>query len=323
MKIVISSGHGKLVRGAEGVLDEVDEARKVVNAVAQLLKRAGVGVEVFHDDVSHSQSENLDRIVAFHNSKERELDVSVHFNAYETTASPMGCEVLYVTQSELAKKTADEICAASRLKNRGAKKRTDLAFLNGTNEPAILIETCFVDSQADADLYRSHFDPICEAISAALSGVDTIARPPRPERPPQTTPRTFNARGKASYFGGPNDEGVAPDEGLALISDVGQAPHLFLPDQPDGTSGLARRLNPYVHYIACRWDYEQTPKAMLVEGMALVRAVKTGVVLKAFPADWGPHEDTDRVADLSPSLMDDLGIKTDDEVVVTFPSQLT
>jgi hypothetical protein len=28
--IVISSGHGKYVRGASGLLDEVDEARRVV-----------------------------------------------------------------------------------------------------------------------------------------------------------------------------------------------------------------------------------------------------------------------------------------------------
>ena len=37
------------------------------------------------------------------------------------------------------------------------------------------------------------------------------------------------------------------------------------------------------------------------------------------PPDWGPHEDTDRLADLSPGLMDALGITTDDEVEVLFP----
>jgi hypothetical protein len=56
---------------------------------------------------------------------------------------------------------------------------------------------------------------------------------------------------------------------------------------------------------------------MLLEKVALVYAPETGVALKAFPADWGPNESTGRVADLSPCLMDDLGIKTDGEVEVT------
>ena len=111
--------------------------------------------------------------------------------------------------------------------------------------------------------------------------------------------------------------GVSPNEGLAFIYNVEDAPHLFLPYQPKGTTGLARRLNPFVHYVACRWDYEVTPKEMLLEKLALVRA--KGIELKTFCADWGPHVDTGRVADLSPGLMEDLGISTDDEVEVIFP----
>lgn len=185
MKFVISSGHGKYIRGASGYLDEVDEARRVVNEVANRLKALGIGVDVFHDDTSHSQSENLDCIVNYHNSRSRDYDVSVHFNAYETTGSPMGCEVLHVSQESLAKKVADKICAASGLKNRGPKKRTDLAFLNGTEEPAILIETCFVDSKADADLYKMNFAAICAAIAEAISGV---TQPPPTSTTPPTTP---------------------------------------------------------------------------------------------------------------------------------------
>ena len=39
-RIVISSGHGKYVRGACGILDEVDEARRVVDRVAAELRNA-------------------------------------------------------------------------------------------------------------------------------------------------------------------------------------------------------------------------------------------------------------------------------------------
>jgi N-acetylmuramoyl-L-alanine amidase len=127
-------------------------------------------------------------------------------------------------------------------------------------------------------------------------------------------------KGKVSNFGGPKDTGMSPSEGLAFIQDVQTAPHLFLSYQPAGTSGLGRRLNPLAFYVACRWDYKATPKELLLGEMAIVRNVKTGQELKAYPADWGPHAETGRVADISPGLMDALGLKTDDEVEVLFPA---
>lgn len=309
--IVISSGHGKYVRGACGILDEVDEARLVVERVAYKLEQRDIDVMVFHDTTSTSQSENLNTIVNYHNSQARDLDVSVHFNAYVETDKPMGVEVLYVTQANLAGQVSAAIADTGDFINRGPKKRTDLFFLNNTDMPAILIEVCFVDSDCDAGLYEKHFDAICEAIAGVLGGEAVIDLPP-PDA-------SLSVTGKVSCFGGPNDTGVSADEGLAFIYEVDQAPHLFLPFQPAGTTGLARRLNPYVHYVACRWDYNETPKTVLLDDVALVRAIKTGIALTAFPADWGPHESTDRVADISPGLMDDLGITTDDEVEVIFP----
>jgi hypothetical protein len=309
-RIVISSGHGKYVRGASGVLDEVDEARQVVEHVAEALRNRDVNVTTYHDDVSNSQNENLNRIVDFHNSKQRDLDVSVHFNAYVETTKPMGTEVLYITQSALAGQMAAAISWCGLL-NRGPKKRTDLFFLNNTEMPSILIETCFVDSTADAAIYQQQFNAICEAIAIVLGGGQVATAPP--------PSASVDLVGSISCFGGPDDDGVAPDEGLAFISEIDQAPHLFLPYQPEGTTGLARRLNPHVHYIACRWDYAQTPHAMLLEEVAMVRARRSGLAMKAFPADWGPHESTGRVADISPGLMDDLGLQTDDEVEIVFP----
>ena len=170
--IVISSGHGKLIRGAAGLLDEVDEARKVVESTAERLRDRGAEVKVFHDDVSTTQGENLERIVDYHNAQNRQLDISVHFNAYVETAKPMGTEVLYQSQSTLAKEVSGVIAKAGEFINRGPKKRTDLYFLNKTNMPAILIEICFVDSQADADLYGKHFEDICQAIAVSLKDVE-------------------------------------------------------------------------------------------------------------------------------------------------------
>ena len=316
---VISSGHSKYCRGAAGspvppYLDEVNEARRVVGRVSELLVSAGHNVRTFHDDVSTTQNENLNRIVNYHNSQQRDLDISVHLNAYQTTDKPMGTECLYITQQAIATQVAAAIAACGFI-NRGAKKRTDLFFLNNTAKPAILIEVCFVDSKADADLYRKRFEQICANI-AELAGGSV----PTPE-PPPVDEGLFHARGSCSWFGGPDDTGVSPSEGLAFFSSVDQAPHLFRATQPSGTTGLARRLNEHVNFLACRWNYDVTPKAMLASSgqMARVTSIATGRSALAFPADWGPNTNTGRVADLSRSLLDELELSTDEEVEVVYP----
>lgn len=307
MQIVISSGHGKYIRGASGLIDEVDEARRMVPRIAEYLREVGHEVQEFHDNTSTTQSQNLQTIVDYHNKQDRDLDVSVHFNCYVPTEGGRGAEVLYLTQEALAQKVVNAIAGAGHLINRGVKKRTDLAFLNNTNEPAILIETCFVDASEDVRAYEMHFDAICQAIGYVGT---------------HTPLAKAHFSGSCSWFGGPEDSGVSPSEGLAFIYEYQMAPHLFLDKQPEGTSGLARRLNPEVPYVACRWDYDATPKTMLVDKtlMAKVRAKKTGKEMLAWPSDWGPHEEkTGRAADLSPGLMSGLGIVTDDEVEVIYP----
>ena len=313
MKIVISSGHGKHVDGANGLIDEVTEARAVVPEIAKHLRSRGHEVIEFHDDSSTTQQQNLQTIVAFHNAQgAHELDISIHFNAYVPTAGGRGTEVLFVNHDieDVAKRISAAI-ADCGLIDRGAHHRADLYFLNGTIAPALIVEICFVDAQADVDCYEDAFDAICLAIAECVE-------PAAPDRPPAAMLCT---QGRVSWFGCPNDMGVAPDEGLAFLYDVGDKPILFLPRSPPGTSGLARRLNPSQHYIAMRWDYDVFPKEFLAGDVkAMVRAVKTGREFLAIPADWGPHLDTGRVADISPGLMDALGIITDDVIEVVFPA---
>lgn len=172
MRLVISSGHGKYVRGASGYIDEVDEARKVVNKLGEL-----TGATIYHDDVSTTQNENLNRIVDFHNSKTRDLDVSVHFNA---TPGAYGTECWWVTQKELASKISKGISDASGLKDRGQKQTNSLFFLNNTEMPAVLIEVCFVDSKSDTEIYKTKFNEICASIAKNLGSDTDESLPPSP-----------------------------------------------------------------------------------------------------------------------------------------------
>ena len=309
MKVVISSGHGLYVRGASGLIDEVDEARRVVPEVGKFLQASGNDVVEFHDDVSTTQNANLNWIVNHHNSQTRDLDVSVHFNAYMPTEGGRGVECLYLTQQGLAEQVSLGISEVSGLINRGAHKRSDLYFLNGTTEPAILVEVAFVDAAADVEQYQQHFDAICGAIANAIAPAE------------ETVPDVLRAVGKCSWFGGPEDTGVSASEGLAFLYEVEDKPVVFLPNQPPDTTGLARRLDPKKHYIAMRWDYDVFSKDRLAGyEMASVRSKKTSKHALCHPVDWGPHVDTGRVADLSPGAMQALGLETDDEVEVIYPA---
>jgi N-acetylmuramoyl-L-alanine amidase len=183
-RVAISAGHGKKVAGAAGVngLQEAVETPKVMRAVAEALRHRGVIVMEFWDEKSTTQQQNLDAIVNWHNKQERDLDVSIHFNA--SNGQGHGTEVLYVTQEELAFQVADAI-ATCGLTDRGGKKNTGLAFLNGTEEPAILVEVLFIDNSGDANIYKQKFNLICDAIAAGITGVSVEPPGPQPGPTPE------------------------------------------------------------------------------------------------------------------------------------------
>lgn len=134
--------------------------------------------------------------------------------------------------------------------------------------------------------------------------------------------------GKMSTFGGPADDGVGPHEGLALIGPTDLAywwfSCLFLPQQPNGTTGLARRLNPRAYYLAMRWDYARFPKDFLRNTVVKLSNPANALFVFARPVDFGPGDgsvidgqptpDTGRIADLSPGAVTALGLQTDEVV---------
>ncbi|MGE7875816.1 N-acetylmuramoyl-L-alanine amidase [Peribacillus muralis] len=144
----------------------------MVNKVVEYLGALEVDVTKHHDNSSKTRTVNVNGIVAYHNSKKRDLDISVHFNAASKTDIARGVEVLYYSDftRTLATIVSAAISKASGLKDRGPKKRTDLGFLKRTAIPSILIEVCFVDSKADVKAYHDNFDEICKAIAESLTG---------------------------------------------------------------------------------------------------------------------------------------------------------
>lgn len=175
-QINISSGHSINCQGASDIINEVTEARKVVDRIYDMCKAIGIEVYKYHD-TSSSSSQNLANIANWHNKFKDGIDVSIHFNCYQHTSNSMGTEVCYYSQSELANKVSSAISKASGLKNRGGKERKGLYVLRHTNKPMILIEVCFLDSSYDVQKYQENFDNICSAIIEALTGKVYMSRP--------------------------------------------------------------------------------------------------------------------------------------------------
>ncbi len=94
-------------------------------------------------------------------------------------------------------------------------------------------------------------------------------------------------------FGGPRDTGMSADEGLALFTQADlqnrKYSYLFLPTPPPGATGLWRRLNPDKYYLACSWDYNDTPRKFLKCALARVENPANGRAADARPVDLGPQ----------------------------------
>ena len=176
--ITLHAGHnpkGKIACGASDYLDESTEARWMVKKVKALLKKKGVRVYDCTVNNGTCQSDVLDKIITKCNAKQRDFDISIHFNAirHETDdGKTKGVECcVYNAHSTTAIK-ARKICDYMSLlgfTNRGVKERKNLTFLRRTTEPAILIEVCFVDDEDDAKLYKKCKNDVAKAIADAIA----------------------------------------------------------------------------------------------------------------------------------------------------------
>lgn len=221
-QVNISSGHSINCQGTADIINEVTEARKVVDRVYEIIKASGKQCYKYHD-TSSSSTQNLVNIVNWHNGFNDGVDVSIHFNAYAHVDKPMGTEVCYYSNSSLATAVSKEIATAGGFIDRGAKQRTGLYFLKHTNKPAILIEVCFVDSVADVNLYRANFERICQAIAKTLIGNIVVPTPttpaPTPKPAPTPTPKPSGDAWVRSLQAELNAQGFRDSNGNKLVVD--------------------------------------------------------------------------------------------------------
>lgn len=199
MKLNVHGGHSLKCRGASGLLDEVNEDRKVKNRVIELLRANGHTVYDCTDDVGATQNANLKNIVNKCNSHKVDLDVSIHLNAGGGT----GTEVYVYSDSSRAKGYAQRIVSnisnSLDIRNRGVKTSTNLYVLRKTKSPSLLVECCFVDNAVDKVKWNS--DKCAKAIVEGILNATVNNVTHTEASKPTPTPTTNNNTTKLNYDG--------------------------------------------------------------------------------------------------------------------------
>ena len=177
MKIFINPGHDQLE--LEGTPDydpgavneelglrENEIALTIGELVENYLTAAGCTVKLL-------QHESLSKIYETANDWNADLFISIHCNAYASEAAN-GTETLAYPDDAKGLKLA--ACINSQIVNtfdsitdRGVKTRADLAVLNGTDMPAVLVETAFISNPDDAILLMDRQDDFARAIARGVT----------------------------------------------------------------------------------------------------------------------------------------------------------
>ncbi|KEI18299.1 glucosaminidase domain-containing protein [Clostridium haemolyticum] len=174
--IAVRGGHNFKALGANGIISETIEDRKVKDAVIKYLKAAGKNViDVTPGDMDSNSDLNYG--VSKANNWGADLFVSIHFNnAYNSYNGALGTETWTNTNNTTGKDIAQTITnniANLGFKNRGVKDgiTRGLFEIKHTSMSAIIVEVCFVEATKDIEIYKNiGYDKIGKAIAEGILG---------------------------------------------------------------------------------------------------------------------------------------------------------
>lgn len=167
--IIIDAGHGGMDPGAvyQG-RQEKDDNLRLALAVGELLANQGVDVLYTRtDDVYDSPYQKA--MIA--NESGADYLISFHRNASPTAGSASGIQTLVYADRGVAAQMARDInsqLAALGFRDLGVIERPGLAILRRSRMPAVLIETGFIDNEADNLKFDDEFDEIAAAIADGI-----------------------------------------------------------------------------------------------------------------------------------------------------------
>ena len=169
--IMLDAGHGGQDPGAvyKG-RQEKDDNLKLALAVGKILENNGINVlytrttDVYQTPFEKAQLANQAKVDYF---------ISFHRNSSSGEDKYTGVEVLVYDKSGIKYQMAENILGALGeigFREIGVKERPGLVVLRKTRMPALLIETGFINSEKDNQLFDNKFDEIAQSIADASWG---------------------------------------------------------------------------------------------------------------------------------------------------------
>lgn len=153
-KVVIDAGHGGKDSGAISITNKMEKTftLSMASKVSELLKKVPL-VEVLMSRTDDTFVE-LDDRVAFANTQDADLFLSIHGNKY--TASSTGTETYYYRDESLdfAKVIHKDLVKATGFADRGIRQEP-FRVIKGTTMPAVLAEVGYLSNKNDE---KSMFD---------------------------------------------------------------------------------------------------------------------------------------------------------------------
>lgn len=169
-KIVLDAGHGGTDPGAVyNGRNEKDDNLALAQAVGKILEDNGVDVVYTRTEDIYQTPFEKARIA---NQSGADYFISFHRNSSPEDNQYQGVEVLVYDKSGIKYQMAQNIVGALGelgFREIGVKERPGLVVLRRTRMPALLIETGFINSDADNALYDEKKDEIAQAIAGCNS----------------------------------------------------------------------------------------------------------------------------------------------------------
>lgn len=179
--IMLDAGHGGQDPGAvyKG-RQEKDDNLKLTLAVGEILKNNGIDVsytrttDVYQTPFEKAQLANKAGVDYF---------ISFHRNSSPTDNQYNGVEVLVYDKSGIKYQMAENVVGALGelgFREIGVRERPGLVVLRRTRMPALLIETGFINSDQDNQMFDEMFEKIAQSIADAILGTldeETVEEP--------------------------------------------------------------------------------------------------------------------------------------------------
>lgn len=172
--MMLDAGHGGRDPGAvyEG-RKEADDTLRLTLAVGEILQNHGI-------DVLYTRTEDVYE-TPFQKAMEAnnagvDFFLSIHRNSFPTDNQVSGVESLVYNLSGLKYQMAQDIneqLESIGFVNLGVKERPNLVVLKRTKMPAVLVESGFINSDVDNNLFDKNLDSIAQAIAeGVLDSID-------------------------------------------------------------------------------------------------------------------------------------------------------